>query len=221
MTRSGFRRRIALPLLVSYVAIVVMAAWRHEIRPVVLDAPTAAARSILHSLGITPAIAVFTTDAAHENDEKTTAFCLEVRIVERGGRVRRLYPEDGTRCPAPAPRFWFAGEDIALYRSLMVLRAAVSLERSGSQWAGRELRPELLAEWLAEHFRGRAAARGLDPDSYVLQWRESKQNFATGERREQVVALLRWWPDPARSLALSWRPDVEKQRALWPSPAVP
>ena len=221
MRRSGFQRRIALPLLVSYVVIVVMAAWRHEIRPVILDAPTAAARSILHSLGITPAIAVFTSDAAHENDEKTTAFCLEVRVVERGGRVRRLYPEDGTRCPAPAPRFWFAGEDIALYRSLMILRAGVSSAYHGPPGASRDLQPRLLAEWVAEHFRRRAAARGLDPDSYVLQWRESQQSFATGERGEHVVALLRWWPDPARSLALSWRPDAEKLAALWPSPTSP
>ena len=219
MTRSGFKRRIVLPLLVSYVALVVMATWRHEIRPSILDTPAAAARSILHSLGITPAIAVFTSDAARENDEVTTAFCLEVRVVEHG--VRQLFPEGATRCPAPAPRFGFAGEDTALYRSLMILRAGVSSARHAIPGASRDLQPRLLAEGLAEHFRRRAAARGLDPDSYVLQWRVSQQSFATGERSEKVVALLRWWPDPARSLALSWRPDAEKLAALWPSLAAP
>ena len=215
------RRRIALPLLVSYVALVVMATWRHEIRPSILDTPAAAARSILHSLGITPAIAVFTTDAAQENDEKTEAFCLEVRVVERSGRVLRLYPEGGARCPAPAPRFWFGGEETALYRSLMILRAGVSSARHAPPGTSRDLRPRLLAEGMAEHFRRRAAARGLDADSYVLQWRESQQSFTTGERSEHVVALLRWWPDPARSLALSWRPSAEKLAAHWPSPADP
>lgn len=217
----GFERRTGLLLLVSYVALVVLASWRHEIRPLLLETPTATARSILHSLGITPAIAVFTSDAARETDEKRTALCIEVRVVERSGHVRRLYPEDGRRCPPPAPRFWFAGEDIALYRSLMVMRAAVASARSGPPGAGRERRPDLLAEWVAEHFRRRAGARGLEPDSYVLQWRESKQSFATGERRETVVALLRWWPDPARSLALSWQPDAEKLAALWPNPVAP
>jgi hypothetical protein len=219
--QAGFRRRIALPLLVSYVAILVLAAWRHEIRPAIFDAPVAAARSFLHALGITPAVAVFTSDVAQESDEKTAASCFEVRVVERGGRVLRMFPEDGATCPAPAPRFWLTGEETALYRSLMLLRAGVGSARRAPPGAGRDLRPRLLAEGIAEHFRLRAAARGLDPDAYVLQWRELQQSFATGERGERVVALLRWWPDPARSLALSWRPNSEKLAALWPGPADP
>ncbi|MEE2672634.1 MAG: hypothetical protein VX466_02490 [Myxococcota bacterium] len=214
-------RRIGLLSLIFYIALVVLASWRYEIRPGLLEEPAAGARSILHSLGITPAIAVFTSDVARETDVKKTALCIEVRIVEHGGHVRQLYPEAGRRCPATTPRLGFAGEEIALYRVLTVMRAAIASARSGPPGAGRGRRPDLLVEWVAEHFRLRAAAQGLRPDSYVLRWRESKQSFATGKRSESVVALLRWWPDSERSLALSWRPDAEKRAALWPSLAAP
>jgi len=219
--RSVLERRVGLPLLLAYVGLLVLASWRHEIRPAFLDWPSESARLLLTSLGVTPAVAVFTSDVARGSHEKRTSSCVEVRVVERDGSVRRLYPDDEEPCPGLPPRLGATGDSIALYRSLVVLRAVVAAGRTGPPGAARQRRPELLAAWLTEHFRIRAAARGLDADRFVMNWRESRQNHATGERAERVVALLRWKSGSEESLALSWRPDAEKLRAWWPALEAP
>lgn len=221
MPRSVFQRRVALPLLLAYVALLVLASWRHEIRPALLEWPSESARSFLNSLGVTPAIAVFTSDVARGSHEKRTSSCVEVRVVERDGHVHQLYPEAEEPCPASAPRLWATAESTSLYRSLVVLRATIAAGRTDPRSGVRQRRPDLLAEWLAEHFRLQAAAQGLDADRFVLHWRESRQNHASGERSQRVVALLRWGADPAQPLALSWRPDADKLQAWWPSPGAP
>ena len=81
MPRRVFERRVALPLLLAYVVWLVLASWRHEIRPVLLERPSESARSLSDSLGVTPAIAVSTSDAARGSHEKWTSSCVEVRVV--------------------------------------------------------------------------------------------------------------------------------------------
>ena len=215
VTRTRLERRLGLLLLVTYAAVIILGAWRHEIRPAFLDTPVDAARALLHALGIPPGVAVFTADTDRVSDAKLVALCVEVRVVERGGRARRLYPDDGRRCPPAPPRLGAGGEEIALYRSLIVLRAAVAAYRTESA-STAERHPELLAEWIVEHFRARARARGLDAERFALLWREWRWNYATGERNERSVALLTWWSDPARGFTLAWQPGAERLAAAWP-----
>ncbi len=101
----------------------------HEIRPAFLDPPVALARSALALLGIPPGVAVFTADVDVSPDAKIASLCLEARAVEAEGPARRIYPEVGRRCPAPAPRLWVRGEDIALSRFAVIMRSAVASRR--------------------------------------------------------------------------------------------
>jgi len=218
--RAGLRRGLLLSLVGGYAAIVVLAAWRHEIRPAWLDAPAAVARGVLGWAGVPPGVAVFTADSATAAEAKIADLCLEVRIVDASGRARRLHPEAGERCPAPQPRLWVKGETIWLNRATVSLRAAVAARRRDPSFArGRTQR--LLAEALAAHFRARAHAEGLAPERYALLWAESRVDTSTGERSERKVALMRWGPTGEGDLRVSWRPDASLLDAYWPALETP
>jgi hypothetical protein len=223
MTRTTRARRIGVFALVAYVAIVTLAAWRHEIRPAVLDPPTALARSALALLGIPPGVAVFTAEVDTSPDSKIASLCLEARAVEGEGPARRIYPEAGRRCPAPAPRLWVRGEDIALSRFAVSMRSAVASHRAGTLSAARVRFPRLLAESLAEHIQSRARADGLTPTRYAVLWTESRIGYGSGARSDRIVALLRWRADATSGEAgdggvfVSWSPDKRTLQQHWPA----
>lgn len=210
------RHRIGLAAILAYAAVVVLAAWRHEIRPPFLDRPAAWSRTALGWLGIPGGVAVFTSDAGTSPDEKITAQCFEVRIDGEGRPARRLHPDAGRTCPVPAPRLWVRGEDIALYRLAMALRSAVASHRAGALPPSQVRFPRLLAESIGEHFRRRASARHLAPERYALLWREWRIDYATGAKSERIVALLRWRDDPEPGVFVSWRPDALALSRHWP-----
>ena len=219
--RGRLRRGLLLLVLVGYAAIVVRAAWRHEIRPGWLDAPGAVARGLLAWAGIPPGVAVFTADSASAAEAKIVDLCLEVRVVEADGRVVRLHPDAGERCPAPQPRIWVKGEEIWLDRSAVSLRAAVAARRQELRRGQSARATRLLAEALAAHFRARAHAEGLAPERYALLWAESRVDTNTGERGERDVALMRWGPVGEGDLRVSWRPDASLLDAYWPALETP
>jgi hypothetical protein len=217
VTRSVIQRRVLLPLLVLYAAIVVLAAWRHEIRPAFLDPPAAWARSVLGLAGIPPGVPVFTSETDTLPDEKIAVQCLEVRGVAVDGAARRIHPAGGRVCPAPSPRLWVRGEDIALSRFVMGMRSGVASRREGTLAPSRVRVPRLLADSMAEHFRKRTGAEGLAPDRYALLWTESRVSYRTGARSERIVALVRWRADPGEGVFVSWRPDERTLREYWPA----
>lgn len=218
--RAGLRRGVMLWLLCGYASLVVLAAWRHEIRPGWLDPSATFARGVLGWVGVPPGIAVFSADAAAPS-AKIADLCLEVRIVEPGGQVRRLYPDAEERCPEPPPRFWVKGETIWLNRSAVSLRAAVAARRADSSRRPGDRAPQLLAEAMAEHFRARAHAAGFAPERYALLWTESRVDTKTGARSQRDVALMRWGREGEGDLRLSWRPDAPLLRAHWPELGAP
>ena len=168
-------------------AVVALAAWRHEIRPAFLDPPVALARSALALLGIPAGVAVFTAEVDTSPDAKIASLCLEARAVEGEGLARRIYPEVGRRCPAPAPRLWVRGEDIALSRFAVGMRSP------------------------------RALAGGLAPTRYALLWTESRVRYGSGARSDRIVALLRWRADGEGGVFVSWKPDERTLQQHWPA----
>ena len=66
MKRSRLQRRLRLALLIGYAATVVLASWRHEIRPRVLEAPVMWARGLLGLAGIPPGAAVFSSEISNQ-----------------------------------------------------------------------------------------------------------------------------------------------------------
>jgi hypothetical protein len=214
-------RRVRLPLLLAYVTIVALAAWRHEIRPSFLDVPSAWARATLHRMGIPPGVPVFTTEVSRTQDAKISALCLDVRAVGSDGRVRQIYPPKGRVCPAPPPRLWVTGEQIALQQSATSLRAAAVERRSGNLPPSRMRHPELLLETIAEHFRARAAAEGRDPERYALLWTESRIDFRSGDPSDHIVSLVRWRGAGERRVLASWRPGDRMLVEHWPELSEP
>ena len=91
-------------MLVGYAATVVLASWRHEIRPRFLDPPVALARTAFGLVGVPAGMAVFTSDVGILRDEAIEAVCLEVRAVQGESPTERIYPARGRVCPAPSPR---------------------------------------------------------------------------------------------------------------------
>jgi hypothetical protein len=196
---------------------IVLSAWRHEIRPRFLDPPAALARAVLGLVGIPGGVAVFTSDLRGLSEEALETICVEVRAVAGEGPARRIYPATGRVCPAPPPRLWVRGEDIALARLRSELRNTAGPRRAGTLPPSLARVPRLLAESMAEHFRGRARAAGHTPDRYALLWTESKVNVASGARRQRILALIRWQADPAGDLFISWSPDEQTLQEHWPA----
>lgn len=213
--RAVLWRRIGLALLTGYVVVVVLAAWRHEIRPAFLDRPGRLARSALASAGVRPGVAVFTADTGTAPDAKITASCLEVRVVEVGGATRRLYPLGEAPCPAEPPRLWVTGEAILLSRSAAGLRAAVAAGRTGSLDPSNRRLPRLLAESIADHFRRRVRRQGIAADRYALLWTESRVSYRTGARTRGAVALFEW--RESGRVFVRWRPEERTLRERWPA----
>jgi hypothetical protein len=226
MTRAVLGRGIRVFALAAYVAIVTLAAWRHEIRPAFMDPPAALARNALALLGVPPGVAVFTAEVDTSPDSKIASLCLEARAVDAEGLARRIYPEEGRRCPAPAPRLWIRGEDIALSRFPVIMRSAVAARRAGILPATRLRFPQLLAESLAEHIQSRARDDGLTPTRYAVLWTESRVGYGSGARSDRIVALLRWRADSVDGgdggdghgrVFVSWSPSERTLQQHWPA----
>jgi len=216
VTRALLQRRVLLPVLIGYAAIIVIASWRAEIRPPFLDLPVAVARNLIGLLGVPPGVAVFTTDDVVLRDEVFEAFCLEVRTVEGDRPARRIYPPPGRVCPAPPPRLWIRGEEIALERMARALQSSAAWRRAGTLAPSQIRFPKLFSESLADHFRSRARADGLAPDRYALLWTSWKRSLVSGESSERIVAIIRWQADPGGNLFISWSPDEQKLQEHWP-----
>ena len=143
-----------------------------------LDPPARWARKILHWSGIPPGIAVFTAEVNKVQDAKVVAHCFSVRVVARDGQVRQIYPPGGV-CPPRPPRMWVTGEQIALYRSATSLRAAAADRRAGILPPSRIRHPELLLESIADYFRAKTRAEGVEAERYVLLWTELSVDYNT------------------------------------------
>ena len=215
MRQPSLRRRLGTALLLGYAAIVVLAAWRHEVRSSIFERPVVWARSVLALASIPPGVAVFSTETELSSDILIAAQCFEVRGVAGDAPARRIYPESGRACPAPSPRMWVRGEDIALYRFATGLRSAAGSRGGESRPRSRERFARLLVETMAEHFRSRAE-REFAPDRYALLWTESHVDYRSGEHSERVVALVRWRADPDDGVFVSWSPDDRKLGEQWP-----
>ena len=207
MKRVLLERRILVPVLVGYVALVALAALRHEVRPTVLDRATDFARGALGLAGIPPGVAVFTADTGSAPDAKIAASCLEVRGLSEAGARRQVYPAEDASCPARPPRLWVRGEQILLDRSVMSLRAAVSAHRAGESGPSRARFAKLLAQSIAAHFVGRDRLAGAAADRYELLWREARISYRTRARSDRIVALFGWRSAADPQLFIAWQPD--------------
>ncbi len=222
MTRAVLERRILVPVLVGYVALLVLAAWRHEIRPAVLDRAVDFARGTLGFVGIRPGVAVFTVDSGSAPDAKIVAICLEVRSSTDRGVGRRVYLAADATCPAQPPRMWVRGEEIFLDRSVVGLRAAAARRRAGDSDLERARFAKLLAQSIAAHFVGRDRLAGAAADRYALLWREARVSYRTRARSDRVVALISWRSASDPRLRVAWQPDDATLREHgWSNPEKP
>jgi hypothetical protein len=219
--RELLERRILVPVLVGYVALVALATLRHEIRPAVLDRATDFARGTLGLAGIRPGVAVFTADTGSAPDAKIAAICLEVRSLSEGGAGRQIYPAEDASCPARPPRLWVRGEQILLDRSVMSLRAAVAARRAGDSGPSRMRFAKLLARSIAAHFVARDRLAGAAADRYALLWREARISYRTRARSDRIVALLSWRNAADPQVFIAWQPDEAKLREHGWDPAEP
>jgi hypothetical protein len=210
--RALLERRILVPVLVVYVALLVLAAWRHEIRPAVFDRATDFARNTLGLVGILPGVAVFTADTGRTQEAKIAAICLEVRDLSESGTQRQIYPAEDASCPAPPPRLWVRGEQIFLDHSVMKLRSAVVAHRAGVAGPARGRYAKLLARSIAAHFVGRDRLAGAAADRYALLLREERISYLTRARSDHIVALLGWRNAADPQVFIAWQPDEAKLR---------
>ena len=102
-------RRLQLALILLYAAMLVVSAWRHEVRPAVLDRPVLAARGLLHQVGIAPGLDVFVDDRNVDTDRKKVASCFEVRELRPGSPPASLYTSG--QC-TPTGLRWFVPAEL-------------------------------------------------------------------------------------------------------------
>jgi hypothetical protein len=212
MKREWIERRILVPALVVYVVLLVLASWRHEIRPAVFDRVSDLARDTLAVAGIPPAVAVFSADTASAPDAKIAAICLEVRGISEERSQTRVYPPEGVVCPAPSPRLWVRGEEIFLHRSLVGLRAAAAARQGGDDDPRRTRFASLLASSIRAHFLGRERNTDQRSDRSLLLWRESRISYETHIRSDRVVALFEWQSLSDPRVFIRWQPDEARLR---------
>jgi hypothetical protein len=210
-------RPLRLPLLLCYIALLVLAAWRTEIRPAVLDRPSEWAERSLRRAGIFAGIAVFSPDVARPSRQMFyRQRCLEVLAGSGTGAPEQIYPV-GRDCPASGFRWWVGPEETMLTR-LMTWATDDEAERrlTGERAAPDELTGSAaILPSIAYHFDRRERSRGRPRDRLTMLYTQHMVDIDTGQVTVDPVVLFGFtvgggpgtvlWRPTDRQIAQHWR----------------
>ena len=208
--------RIRLPLLVGFISLLVLAAWREEIRPSIFDRPSRWAELTLRRFGIFPGIPVFSPDVKREDRQLfLRQRCFEVLAESGGAPPRKIYP-DGP-CPAPGPRIRVGPEETMLTRLMTWAHTDEADRRFTGRTAGpgEVTLPQAILPSIAYHFDRRQRLAGRPADRFTMLFTQHMVRYDTGEPVVEPIVLFSFsvgGREPGRVL---WYPTERQIAALW------
>jgi len=157
-----FRKFVLMPLLLLYIAVLIMAAWRTDLSPLFLRRLHVVAFEVLESVGFKPGMRVF-GGSANRLPVLTIARCTIVDGIDATGRKTRIYPT------GPCPQKGLRWKPV-VYEHMIVHWTA---------WLSHgDYTTNLSA--LGDHF----CQRGMDRDFTHVELRLDRAliDYSTGER---------------------------------------
>jgi hypothetical protein len=206
--RSG----LGLCLLVGYAALLVLAGWRHEIRPSALDGAHRFAKGFLVRHGIQPGMSVFNVEG--EGGPITRAHCVEVLGRTANGPASPVYPVDRS-CPPEGLRLSVPFEETLVHRLLVELSARMLLLESGKAPPTTQAAARRILKCMAYHFGARARAAGLEADEFLLRWVRHAIDYDSGAAERRNILLMRWRRGELGEPELTWFPPDAVVEAAW------
>jgi hypothetical protein len=208
--------RVRLPLLLGYIALLVLAAWREEIRPAFLDRSSIWAERTLRRVGIFAGIAVFSPEVKHEERQLfLRQRCLEVLAESAGAPPERIYPE--AECPAVSPRIRVGPHETMLTR-LMNWAADDEVDRRATgrrPGPGEVTLPEAILPSIAYHFDRQERLAGRPRDRFTMLYTHHMVRYDTGERTVEPIVLFRFTVGGTEPGRVLWHPTERQLATLW------
>lgn len=163
------RKLVLMPLILLYMATLLMAGWQREVRPVWLNGEYKAAVLLLESVGIRAGMHVF-AGTPEPMTKLLVGRCPLVTAIESNGRRRRLYPT--APCPFEGHRF-----KPAVYEHMII------------HWTARLQNGDNTANLaaLGDHFCQQANDPSID--RVLLELEKTNMDYRTGEKSKDLYYL--------------------------------
>ena len=178
--KGNTKHALLFPVLVCYVAFLVIAAWPPPLRPGVLEGLSKGALRGFQKASLIPGIAVFTPYPRDREPrwDKVLYRCLIVQAVGRDGKLRVLYPV--RPCPAPGFRWAAYAYDVMWIQML-----------SKSLYSSNPFRRRITRQATADFFcRSRLLSRE-QPREVLLTLSEGLVNYFTGLKTHEDFLFYR------------------------------
>lgn len=211
----SWRQRLLFPVLVVFIGMLILGAWRGEVRPRFLDAPAEGARNWLRRIGVHSGLAVFSSHYQARRNRTSKGRCLQVLARSGDGPFERIYPE--RTCPPQGLRLAVLPEEVMVTRFLMWATAEEArrrMEDAPPPPPGWVLLPDVLLPSLAYHFDHRERLKGTPRDELLMLVTNHVLLLDTGEDAVQYVLILDvdFEAGPSRFL---WFPSEREVSELW------
>ena len=211
------RRRLLFPALLILIGLMILAAWRHEIRPSFLDGAHAFAERSLQRVAIYVGDPVFGAEVELADARGTPQeICIEVLSRDVGAPARLIFP-DYRECPIKTMRPHMRPEEVMFARVMMTATADEATRRSagiGASAPGYTTAADALLRSLASHFVQRERVQGRRHDEYSVIVRQHVVEFATGDVIVVPLVYFTFSGDgtPGRQ---AWFPPQQQADAWW------
>jgi hypothetical protein len=207
---------VRLPLLAGFIGLLVLAAWREEIRPSIFDGPSRWAELTLRRFGIFPGIAVFSPEVELEDRQMfLRQRCFEVLAESGGAPPKRIFP-DGT-CPDRGPRIRVGPEETMLTRMMTWAHDDEADRRATGRrpGPGEVTLPEAILPAIAYHFDRRERLAGRPVDRFTGLSTLHLVRYDTGERVVEPIVLFSFSAGGREPGRVLWYPTERQIAALW------
>jgi len=211
------KRRLLFPLLLILIALMILAAWRHEIRPAFLDGAVAFAGRSLQRVGIYAGDPVFGAEVelagARGTPQET---CIEVLAHDAGAPADLIFP-DYRECPIRTARLHMKPEEVMLARFMLHATADEATRRAEGTphpGPGYTTTADALLRSMASHFVQRERLQGRRHDEYSVIVRQHVVEFATGD--VVVVPLVHFtFSGDGTPGSQTWFPPPQQAEIWW------
>ncbi len=207
-------------MLLAYIALLVLGAWRPEIRPDFMDRASDGARRCLESCGLYAGLAVFSSEFNQPGRNRFfKARCLDLIGYREGLPPEIIYPV-GATCPPTGIRWYLPPEEIMLTRLFIwaVEDESIRLmENRPRPPAGFVSVPNIVLSSVLYHFDRRERRRGRSYDRFAGRFSHHMTLLDGGDDAIHPIAIFRSGAGSRPGQAV-WFPTREQAATLFELP---
>ncbi len=206
-TPPGRGRSWFLALLCIYSGLLILGAWREEIRPSAFEGASRWAKRSLARFGIPTGIPVFQGSGAGPILQGT---CVTVRARSEQGPSQQIAPTKGP-CPPEGWLLMVPVENTFLKRLLVEITTRMRRVERATASSQTMTSTKRLLKALAHHF-GRKAPEAKE---FALQWSLHSRDYESGDAVVQDILFLSWSRGKLQEMTTHWFPSPEQRDAVW------